>query len=412
MKYNLEFKNAVDEIKTKSKHMAALANCFSFSSDHNVQTACVEFSANKGNPLQLKFNPEFWDSLNQQERCAIISHEIMHIILNHGQRMLYNNNQDIKIQNIAMDICVNEILKCHFNIDEKYAPILKNGVYAEKISKELSKERCYEYYYRFLKQNPESIPNSLSIDSHEWMKNFSELSNSQKKEIIKNITNTLKKSGMTQYEIKKFLENMRMKYSSTGTQPGHLEKILDGSESEIKRQTSWQKVLKKIKKVFEEKYNEDDNWILKQRRNFYESDFLIPSNESKIEKTKKRHIHIFMDTSGSCGEWAETFMGSSLAFPKDNFELSLYCFDTEVYEIDKQKPHLKGFGGTSFKCISDYINNKIDKYDCIIVLTDGYGDNAIYKRPNLWHWILTSDFIDFIPKKSKVYHLEDINIKA
>ena len=56
----LNCQDAINELASKSKYLATLANCFSFVPDNNIPTACVEFMMRAGNPLRLKFNQEFW----------------------------------------------------------------------------------------------------------------------------------------------------------------------------------------------------------------------------------------------------------------------------------------------------------------------------------------------------------------
>jgi len=404
----LNCQDAINKLASKSKYLATLANCFSFIPDNNIPTACVEFMMRAGNPLRLKFNQEFWSKLNTQERAAVIAHEMLHIVLNHGYRMNgTSTDSDLKLQNIAMDMCVNEILRTEFNIDPSYAPVFNNAVYAEKIDDSFDHGRCYEYYYRMIKQSPNKTSSFTSIDEHDWMSTLHKLHDLPSSE-IKKLMEAFKKAGMNESEIKKFLQNMRHKYSLPGTEAGGMEKILNGSEESTKRNAKWHKVVRKIRKVFEEQSTEEESWFEQPRRRDFYADYIIPSQESKVEKNRKRNVHIFMDTSGSCSMWTEVFMGSSTAFPKNNYNVHLYCFDTQVYEVNKNSLKGLGYGGTSFKALSDYVNSKIKSYDCIIVLTDGWGNDAKYKKPSLWHWVLTDNCKEYIPKGSKIYSLSDI----
>jgi len=391
------YKEAVQCLKQKSVFLADVASIFSGEATQSIPTACVVFSSISGNPLSIKFNYGFWNKLNLQERAAIIAHEMLHVILNHGQRQL--DLLDKKLANVAMDICVNEILDIEFSINPEFAPILNEAVYLEKIDPNLEKGRCFEYYYKNI--NKEKSCDFLSIDMHDWMNSH----NIHPSDIEKMIEK-LKKNGADTKSIFDLIKKLRLKHG--GSEPGVLEKIFDKIDLNDYRKAKWGRVLKKIIKKVELNYVEDDDWFRSGRRQLDNDDFIIPFNETMDEVITKREIHMFLDTSGSCSDWSSVFLGSALYFPTKNFNVNLYAFDTSIYKINTKKPKLNGFGGTSFDSVSRYVDKKIKKYDAIIVLTDGYGDNAIYKKPKLWHWILTTDYTQLIPSCSNMYSLESI----
>ena len=100
--------------------------------------------------------------------------------------------------------------------------------------------------------------------------------------------------------------------------------------------------------------------------------------------------------------------------PKDKFKKHLFCFDTEVYEVNEKNKELFGFGGTSFIAIEEHIqfmlkNKKVKKYpSAVFVITDGYGNSVKPAKPNKWYWFLTSNGSKhFIPKESKIFSLNN-----
>lgn len=391
------YQEAINCLAIKSKFLADVAQAFSGEATNKIPTACVVFSNLSGNPLSLKFNYAFWHRLNLQERAAIIGHEMLHVVLNHGKRQLNLDNK--KMANIAMDICVNELLDINFNINPEYAPILNEAVYLDKINPELEKGRCFEYYYKNLGKDVES--QFTSIDIHEWMDNL-DLHPSD----IEKIKEKLKKHGIDASKLFDSIKKMRSKHG--GSDPGVLEKIFEKIDLEEYRKAKWGSVLRKIIKKMEVSQVDEDDWFRLPRRMLEDQGIIIPNNENFEEKIKKRNIHIFLDTSGSCSEWSSSFLGSATHFPNDNFNVNLYCFDTNIYPIEAKKPKLNGFGGTSFDSISRYVDKKIKSYDAIIVLTDGYGDNSVYKNPKLWHWVLTTDYTKLVPLSSNLYNIENI----
>jgi predicted metal-dependent peptidase len=117
-----------------------------------------------------------------------------------------------------------------------------------------------------------------------------------------------------------------------------------------------------------------------------------------------------MDTSGSCANLAQRFFDAANSINKDKFDVEYYCFDTRVYKVNMKDKKLFGFGGTSFRCISDFVyKNKNDK-PFVWVLTDGWGDfpNIPENQEEKWRWFLVQDGSKrFIPQNSKIYNLEN-----
>lgn len=396
--YELEgYNEAVQCLRQKSELLGDLASAFIAKSVKNIPTACVKFSSINGDPLSLEFNFAFWHKLNMQERAAIIGHEMMHVILQHGSRL--TGIEDRNAANIAMDICVNELLRSLFGIDENFAPILNTCVYLEKIDPSLEKNRCFEYYYKnIVNKNTKKFN---TIDCHNAIFDYQLLP-----EELDKIIQRFRAKGVSLNKLGTLVKALRMQYG--GSEPGDLEKMVEKESALEEKRAKWGKVLKRIILKMENQNIDECDWFRENRRNFSDSNIFLPNNETFDESIKKRNVHIFMDTSGSCSEWSGAFFSSAIHFPKDKFNVKIYCFDTKVYEINLKNPRLMGFGGTSFMSLSKYIDKNIKDYDAVIVLTDGYGDSSNYKRPELWHWVITTNYTDLIPKLSKKYHINNI----
>ena len=118
-----------------------------------------------------------------------------------------------------------------------------------------------------------------------------------------------------------------------------------------------------------------------------------------------------MDTSGSCFNLAERFFKAALTLNPKKFNIRLFCFDCSVVETDIKSQKLYGGGGTSFKAIEDKIQEivgKGEKYPhAVFIITDGYGNKVIPQFPKKWHWFLSENYLNFIPKESHKYMLND-----
>ena len=81
--------------------------------DVNIPTAAVSFDR-VGKFLNFLFNPKFWKSLDDYEKLFVVSHEMLHLILNHGIRQV---GLIPELANIAMDVVVNETLVNYYGFD-------------------------------------------------------------------------------------------------------------------------------------------------------------------------------------------------------------------------------------------------------------------------------------------------------
>ena len=71
------------------------------------------------------------------------------------------------------------------------------------------------------------------------------------------------------------------------------------------------------------------------------------------------------------------------------------------------------FANGSFCILENFILNQIKQNnsnypDAVWVLTDGFGDHIHPLKPDVWNWFLTPNgCIDYIPKQSHVYNLDE-----
>ena len=158
----------------------------------------------------------------------------------------------------------------------------------------------------------------------------------------------------------------------------------------------------------------ESHWIMKDRR-LYNLNFniFLPSDiEQTLRKTESEKVAtwFFMDTSGSCWGLAPRFFQAAKSLDPEKFDVKYFAFDTEVYEVDLKKQKLDGGGGTSFRCITDYIYNNKKVKPFVWILTDGWGYGA--KIPDdqrkKWNWFLTDDGTrTYIPEGCKIHELKN-----
>jgi hypothetical protein len=386
----------------------------------------------------------------------------------HFERANKLKDHDQFIANLAMDIVVNETLleKLNFSkeeidpegnfiwLDTINDALKKNGLIKESLPKLFYQNgnNYFEFYYKEIKDRLVKIKQLSSKSFKELMEILKgmqtmddhQASGEQMKKLedfLKNLSKDL--SPSQKQEIEELVELETAKGDPKEVQGGKAPPIVEdengkkhhqkqpggkqaGTEAgeQIKKifgisrwkNPKWETVIKDWTiRVLRD--NDADNWSRINRRfaSFQSrmKDTFLPSEiELEIEKRDKIDVWFFQDTSGSCSHLAQRFFKAAKSLPEDRFVIRAFCFDTKVYEIDLKKGELKGFGGTSFSVIESSIQNIVKKEKCpypraVFVITDGYGDHVTPEHPKRWHWFLSEDYKECIPKESETYNLED-----
>ena len=124
------------------------------------------------------------------------------------------------------------------------------------------------------------------------------------------------------------------------------------------------------------------------------------SQMGSIYKPRPSKLLIFIDSSGSIAPklLKKFLLTIKSIFSRTIKEIDMFFFDTElkskepiktkVYNI--HKIDVIGRGGTNFECIFEYIKKNQNKYDGILIFTDGYAPevNLKYKLRTKLCWII------------------------
>lgn len=355
----------------------------------SIPTAAVAFNK-AGNYISFLFNPKFFNELDTYERSFVIAHESLHIILNHGKRLKDKNSG---IRNIAQDIAIHEIMfnKFGFDITQLKHDIFKSfcerNIINQKYQLNLPPNESSELYYELLMQSGQAQAIEAGTEQLHG-------------DIECDVDITIEEES-TQ---KKLKNEKSFQSKLAGDTPGNTVIRL---KIKPKRKRKWESI---IKKWYQRNiaYEEEEQWAVENPRlGLLDNRVMLPYNYRKLDETrKKKNVYLFQDTSGSCVDLAQRFLQVARSIPLEHFNVKFFCFDTEVYQTDYLKGELKGFGGTSYSCISKYVD-KMPEADAYFIITDGYGDHVAPKKPDKWHWLLSSSYTSLIPKESKQYKLEE-----
>jgi predicted metal-dependent peptidase len=168
------------------KHHAVFERIWTFSrirliESKKMPTAMVLFNK-KGDCVDFIVNREFWENQTFTQKCFVLSHECMHIALNHGRRSMgfIKNKKASQIANLAQDLVINH------NLVNKYGFVRKEidppteqaplGMYCwlDKLLPErtdLTEDENYEVYFNALMDKVDQLENmmqnSKTVDDHD-----------------------------------------------------------------------------------------------------------------------------------------------------------------------------------------------------------------------------------------------------
>lgn len=394
-----------------------------------VKTAAVEFDR-IGECINFYLNPEFWKKQTDEQKQFVIAHECLHVLFYHGVRAsLLNDKHSRNNANVAMDVVVNHTLEDSFGFDRKEVDPKGNYCWIDTVfpnRKDVQVGKSFEHYYNLLKSEPppgsggkdkekkkgggkdesEGQGGPQLADDHDFLESFNDPKFEKQVEDILNNYDTQDVHEMVENETK----DIKQEIKQAGLNPGNLAKIATLTKRIIKKK--WETVIKRWTQKFNFEKDEEQ-WVRKNRRiESMPSDFMLPSEqEVELEEKSRITVYFFQDTSGSCAHLADRFFAAASSLDPKRFNVVMHCFDTQVYPTTLASKKLYGFGGTTFTCIENYIQQQVrmgKKYpSAVFVITDGYGDNVSPEKPDKWYWFLSVDYKSCIPKTCNIFKLAD-----
>jgi len=406
-----------------------------------IPTACVTFDK-EGGALMFYVNPKFWNSLSTYAKAFVIGHECLHIYYDHGRRGLKLENK--KMANWAMDVVVNHTLCDAFGFVREDIPEAENWIWRDTAFPDnptIQANRAMEYYYNLLKDRKddgeggkgEGAPGEKgegggsgepqTVDQHEDMfqgdaDDLQDIIDAMK-DALEDATDKLSNDEIDDFD-EKAGANGDEKAAATqqaGTMAGELSKLI--RLGKIIKKRTWEAVVKDILGSYlgKEEDIEVEQWAHDNRRmTGFGRNVMLPSDYTESIRIRDRvNVWFFMDTSGSCVEWATRFFTAAASIPDDKFKSRMFCFDTRVYETTLESGKLYGFGGTAFQPIEDAIQATMKKEECkypdvVFLVTDGAGSHVSPQFADRWHWFITEDrwaTERYIPKDSHTWKLKD-----
>jgi len=332
----------------------------------------ISTAATDGGTLML--NPTFMEAQTQEHFQSVLLHEVLHMALQHIERMKDVFQTDPITSNIAADIVVNGIIRDN-NISLPEEAIFDNDL------KHLSVREIYNILKEKQQKNPNHLKEKYGADEN-------------------NVNQCLQPGSGT--------KSPSTKGDSTTSNRGVNWKDILNKAATIARTKSFGLYGAGLKRIFNDLLEPTIDWrdalykyITASRSDFegYDRRFIHSGDYLDDLGGGRIHVMVFMDTSGSVDEKLLSEFIAELRFAVNalpQISGELWYFDTELYyqgEIADilDTPKIQGGGGTSFvqvmKKIEDEHNDDSTVQTLGIVFTDGYARLNDFQKPDcpvLW----------------------------
>ena len=324
---------------------------------HDIPTAAMSGTG------QMYMNPDWCAPLTVRQLMFLLAHEALHYMLCHALRL---GHRDPQAWNIAADKVINDTL-----IDAKVGDFIDGGVTLDG-ARDMAAEELYDENDDGDGQGPGGIGNDVGSP-------------------VDDDGNALDDSQIHQLEAQAKIDAIQSAKAAkaVGKLPGSIERLV---EELVNVTTPWHDILERF---MQSKIKDGYSWNRPNRR-FIARNIYIPGTDYTPNMGP---LVIAVDTSGSLqASDIDVFNGHiNRILETCNPEVVhvLYC-DTRVQGVDEYTPddfpvriQATGGGGTSFKPVFDYIDaNDIDP-ECVVYLTDGYGDQDCFTTHHETVWLTT-----------------------
>jgi predicted metal-dependent peptidase len=311
---------------------------------------------------QMYMNPDWCSALTVRQLMFLLAHEALHYMLCHALRM---GHRDAKAWNVACDKVINDTL-----IDAKVGDFIDGGVTLDG-ARNMASEELYDAADAD-GPGPGGIGNDVGSP-------------------VDDDGNPLDDSQVSQLEAQAKIDAIQCAKAAkaVGKLPGSIERLVDEL---VNVTTPWHDILERF---MQSKIKDGYSWNRPNRR-FIARNIYIPGTDYTPNMGP---LVIAVDTSGSLqADDIAMFNGHInriLETCSPEIVHVVYC-DYTVAGVDEYTPddfpvHIqaKGGGGTSFKPVFDWIDkNNIDP-ECVVYLTDGYGDQTTFTTAHETVWLTT-----------------------
>lgn len=313
---------------------------------------------------QMYMNPDWCAPLTVKQLMFLLAHEALHYMLSHALRL---GHRDPKAWNVACDKVINDTL-----IDAKVGEFIDGGVTLSG-ARDMAAEQLYDENDDGDGQGPGGIGNDVGSP-------------------VDDDGNPLDDSQIHQLQAQAKIDAIQSAKAAkaVGKLPASIERLVDEL---VNVTTPWHIILERF---MQGKVKDGYSWRRPNRR-FIARNIYIPG----VDYTPRMGpIVIGADMSGSIQQPEINMMNAHINRIIDTCNPEavyvVYC-DHAVQCVDEFTPEdfpvrleAKGGGGTSFKPVFDWIDENNIEPECVVYLTDGYGDQNTFTTHHETVWLTTA----------------------
>jgi predicted metal-dependent peptidase len=344
----------------------------------------------------LMINEHWMMALDDPKFQAVLLHEVLHMALEHVDRMKDVFEVDPLTANLAVDIVVNGIIR------DNNLPLPEGGIWDDKL-KHLSAREIYNILKQQMAKNPNYLKQKFGVGSGKGKG---------------------KGDGGDGKEVNVCLQKPKGEDNGNGGDQQQDDGDGEGESNQPPTKTNWKDVLSKastiarmkkagpvgagMERIFKDLLEPTIDWrtvlykyVTAAKTDFVGFDRRFISQGMYLDDLDGEKINViaFIDTSGSVDEKLLAEFISELRFAVNSFPLvtgELWYFDTELYPQGDIMdiigvPKLVGGGGTDFAPAMKHLAKAADLDSTCqtlgIMFTDGYASMTNWKDPEtplLW----------------------------
>jgi len=352
MDAQMKVSRAITRLVVKHPFFGSLALSLRVEADTDVSTMCTDGKF-------IKWNPEFVDTMDQEETVGVMAHEVCHVTFKH---MLRRGERDADRWNVACDYAINEIL-----IESGF--VLPEGGLLDEQYYGMTAEQIYDRLPEDAGQGGGRGFGEVVDTSDE---NGNALSPAEQKQMEADIDSKVMMAAAGA--------------KSVGNLPAKIKQLIE----EMKRsQVDWRDVMRR----FVGGDQPDDYSMRKPQRKMYHMNGIVAPS---VQKIGAGDVVVGIDTSGSVsGRELSFFLGELNAISQDikPQSVTIITCDAEIQTVRRyeqgeeiEKIEVGGRGGTLVSPVFQYIEDNSLNVDNMVYLSDmcvnDYPEEPPY--PTLW----------------------------
>ena len=324
------------------------------------------------------YNPAFLKHLTDNEVLFLCGHEVLHCVFDHfGRRegrnpQLYNMAGDYIINIILADEQVGDVITTvPILLDYKYRSWTSEEVYDDLVENCKNPQETLDFHFDM---DGEGEGDATSGQGPGEGDNEDGQGNIQK-----DLDAEFGGGALSDEEKKQLKDELKEAIIEAANQAG-AGNVPAGIERMIKEWTEPKMDWRSVIRAQVESCLRDDYTFMRPSRKSHSTNCILPG----MNRAEKIEVACALDMSGSIGQQQATDFLSEVKGILDqyeDFELNIWCFDTEIYNHMKYTPdnadeidryQLQGGGGTSFEVNWKYMTENEIEPKQFIMFTDGY----------------------------------------